>query len=277
MKLDLNKPWIMHLVNQNSTVNGCSFIRGVILRTIWNAILWTVAVTFGCLLVAALIGGGYMLFHEPSYFYAGYENRLSYFGEGWVAQSWAVLSFIGGLIWALAGFIGAAILVIWALVNLLNGTGGAIRNATGKVWTAVAPSNNFVEAVSAVYHKFCPQLEIILPKGYEGYVVGARVQKLHKQWNEAGTEVTESWRPGTITVSKLDGNRLELEVMWDHVREDIKEYFTRPDVIEEYDTPEELEESLNYIMSVRSGEHRLWFKHTNSDFKLLVEETDSPQ
>ena len=275
MKLDLNKPWILRLVTQNSTVNGCSFIRGVILRTIWNALLWTVGVTLGCILAAALIGGAYMWFHEPNYFFAGFENRMEYFGTDWIAFYWALLCFIGGIIWGAAVFLTAVFGGIWCVIQGMCAAHPTMSSVADKAWKAVTPSDTFQEAVSAWYHKFCPQLEIILPKGYDGYVVGARVQKLHKQWNEAGTEVTEAWRPGTITASKLDGNRLELEVMWDNVRDDIKEYFTRPDVIEEYETPEELEEALNYMLAVRVGEHRLWFKHTNSDFKL-VEEISSP-
>ena len=275
MKLDLNKPWIMKLVSQNSTVNGCSFIRGVILHTIWKAILWTVGVTLGSILFAALLGGAYMWFHEPAYFYAGFENRMTYFGTDWIAFSWALLCFLGGIIWGVSTFLVLLFSGLWLIVQGIGAAHPTMSSVAGKVWDAVTPSDTFQEAVSAWYHKFCPTLEIILPDAFLGYKVGARVAKKDVSWNHEGDELVTRWDEGTIMSVELNGNRLDVDVLWDASVNAIDEYFALPEVMEEYDTPEELEEARQYSLNNRNRDYRLWFGSDNSDFKL-VEESSSP-
>ena len=228
------------------------------------------------LLTMSLIGGIYMWFSNYEFFFTDFP-RMTYFGDDWVAKTWSAMTFAGGLIWAIAAIMGSIAALIWGIVQLLSISSGTLSHAADKVWEAVTPSDNFKEAVGAVYHKYCPKLEIILPKGYEGYVVGARVTENHPYWDEAGDVQVDVWRAGTIVKSTLDGNRLELEILWDTVRDSIYEHFAKQDVIDEAESPEELEASLRYMLSVRTGDRRLWFKSDNSDFKLLVEETDSPQ
>lgn len=277
MKLDLNKPWIMRLVNQNSTVNGCSFIRGVILRTIWSAFLWVGGVALGSLVCMVLIGGAYIWITNPAFMAKGFPDRMTYFGTDWVSWTWALLTYIGGVLWGGIAIIGSVLGCFWLLMKGLEKSSVTIGSVSNKVWKAITPSEPFQEAVSAWYHKFCPEIEIILPKGYEGYVVGARVADNYQQWDDEGDKMVDFWRPGTIVQVTLDSNRLELEIMWDMVRDSINEHFAQQFVIDEYESPEELEAARLYSMRVRTGDHRLWFNSSNEDFKLLVEENDSPQ
>ena len=280
MKLDLNKPWILKLVNQNSTVNGCSFIRGVILRTIWTAFLWVAGVALGSLVCMALIGGAYMWFHEPTYFLSGYPDRLLYFGESWMAYSWALLSFLGGLCWAVAIAAGIVGGIIYGMVQGLTASSPTIATITGKVWKAITPSENFQEAVSAWYHKFCPEIEIILPKGYEGYVVGARVAKRDVSWTDDDEQVI-TWPEGTIMRTELKGNHLGVYILWDASVDFLNKHYDDPTVQAEFDTPEELEQERQDAICERWtwNDRHIWFGGHDPDdeFKLLVEENDSPQ
>lgn len=274
MKLDLNKPWIMHLVNQNSTVNGCSFIRGVILRTIWTAFLWVAGVTIAAFLAMALIGGAYMWFTDPSYFLDS-TDRSTYFGTDWVAQTWAVMVFGGGILWAFAIGAGALVGTIYCIVKGSIKVSPVIGVAVEKTWNAVSLPSNFKEAVGAWYHKFCPQIEFILPKGYEGYVVGARVSQLSYKWDDEGEELDPVWVEGTIKNATMKGSWLELDVLWDATRDILIAHYAEPSTIEQYDSPELAQKGLERMLKSRVDNRRLWFTNDNSDFKL-VEEISSP-
>lgn len=275
MKLDLNKSWVLRLVSQSSTANGCSFIRGVILHTIWNVIIWIAAVTGASLLAVALGVGAYMWFHEPTFFGSEFPDRLGYFGQATSDMILAIVVFCGGLVWAIAGVLGVIGVVIWLLINGLVAAHPAVSSAAGKVRDAITPSNTFQEAVSAWYHKFCPEIEFILPDGYETYKVGARIARRNVSWTPDGEEQVITWPEGTITSMSVEGARIDLDILWDEVVVAMNDYYDNPEVKEEYNSPEELELARKYSLALRNCDYRLWFGSDNSEFKI-VEETSSP-
>lgn len=277
MKLDLNKPWVLRLVSQSSTANGCSFIRGVLLHTIWNAIIWIAAITGSCIAAVALIGSAYMWFHEPSFFGSEFPNRMTYFGETTSDFILAILVFCGGLIWAAAAILGTFGVVIWLLVNGLIVAHPAMSTVARKAWSAVTPSETFQQAASAWYHKFCPELEFILPAGYEGYKVGARVAKREVHWTPEGDEQVITWPEGTIMKTELKGNRLDLYILWDASVDSLNKHYDHPEIQAEFDSPEELEQERQEAIRLRWSwnDYRLWFGSDEEDLKL-VEEISSP-
>lgn len=275
MKLDLNKPWVRKLASRNSVANGCAFIRGVILRTVWSAVLWTAAVTAGSYLVMALVCGGYMWFQNPAFF-AGDFDRVAHFGGGPMAVFWAITVFLGGIVEAAVLIIGSIVGVIFLMVKGIDKSSLPVKSAVNAAWKAITPPAAFQDAVGAWYHKFCPKIEFILPAGLEGFVTGARIaQKKHEYDIDGNWTGTDIWEEGVIRNTIVKGHRLELEVLWDKTKANIEEHFAREDIIEDYDDEDERLKALLFMLTRRSDDVYIWYSEGTTNYKV-VEETSSP-
>lgn len=276
MKLDLNKEWIKALVSNTSTANGCSFIRGVILRYVGISLLWIVGVSVALFIIAALLGGAYMWCVDSSFFNESVD-KITYFGDMWYHSLWGVMCLIGGVFDLLAVCATIIFGSGWLIAKSVTKTKPALATGVRKIWDTISVPEPLKEAVNAWYHKFCPQIEFILPKGFEGYVVGARIGEVRwSDWNdEEGRPCGEkTLKMGTITTVAVKGCYMKINVLWDADAEQINERFADPEYIGGC-TPEEvaaLKESALYYRQDMIG---VWFNHSNTEYEL-VEESPSP-
>lgn len=276
MKLDLNKPWVMRLVKNNSLANGCSFIRGVILGTLWRALVWTAAVTGISVLFASLLGGLYMWFTNPAFITDGFP-RMEYFGTDMVAQVWSGLIFLGMFIWAAVAICGIAVGVVWLVIKATKTSSHAIARGTRKAWKAIKPSDVVQESFSAWYNNFCPKLEIILPTHLASLVVNARVQANVEEWDYDLDEHIIKVKLGTIMTVEQHDRRLDVGVLWDETAESINNGFAEDDN-SQWDSPEDKEECRLRSLLNCTRDYRFRFAHPDDDdIKLtVVEESSSP-
>lgn len=276
MKLDLNKPWVMKLVRNHSTKNGCSFIRGVILHYLWKGTLVGVLGVLGIWAAISLLAGPIMYFFGDNFFLDG-KMHLDYFGDSAIAKFLAASFFVGGIAWIFVGIVGTAFGLAYGFVTGLKKTvqSGVIGTALDKIIPSFSIPVPLKEAVLAWHDKFCPKIELILPDKAQGYVKGARI--LRRTWDyDAETNVFVEG--GLITDDRVAGRTLCLRILWDENRDAVDAMIkdSYPD-----DTPEELEARRQRLYDCYTSEERFWLDVADEDwddFKLApVEETSSPE
>lgn len=276
MKLDLNKPWVMKLVRNHSTRNGCSFIRGVILHYLFKGAAVVVLGAIALWAVISLLAGPYMYFFGNDFF-AGGNMHLDYFGDSSIAKFLSASFFIGGVAWIGIGFVAVAFGLAYGLVTGLKKT--VQSDLLGNVLDKIIPSFSIPlplkQAVSAWHDKFCPKIELILPERAAPYKVGARVQR--KEWVDGETYDFDGG--GEITQAVVSGRTLCLTILWDDAKASIEK-----DIAENWseDSPEENEVRRKRFQSVYSDQQRFWLDQEDEDWDTIriepvVEETSSPQ
>lgn len=274
MKLDLNNPWVLKLIRNSSTENGCSFIRGVIFHYLWVTITRTfIGIVAGWILFS-ILGGAYMYFFGDNFF-AGGDATLNYFGESNWQRVMALSLALGGFLWPFAGAVAVVIGVIYLLVKglgKLTRRGGPLSKLSTSLPSLPQP---LVEAVVAWHEKFCPKLEFVLPLHAQGYVAGARV--LQQSWN-AETEEEEYVKGGTVTAVEVSGRTLRMWILWDSEKKYVDDHIDKT-VTDE--TPEEKEAARQQLYNSFTREQRYWLDQHDSDWEEIklapVEEVSSPQ
>jgi hypothetical protein len=277
MKLDLNKPWVMKLVRNHSTRNGCSFIRGVILHYLFKGAAAIVLGAIALWVVISLLAGPYMYFFGNNFFGGG-NMHLDYFGDSTIAKFLSASFFIGGVAWIMIGILGTAFGLAYGFVTGLKKTvqSGVIGDALDKIIPSFSIPLPLKQAVSAWHDKFCPKIELILPERAVPYKVGARVQR--KEWIDDG-ETYGFNGGGEITQAVVNGRTLCLTILWDDEKASIEQT-----LVENWsdDSPEENEERRKRYQSVYSDQQRFWLDQEDEDWdniriEPVVEETSSPQ
>lgn len=208
MKIDLSNPVVRFLVGNADFTNGCSVVRGIMLRSLL-ALGGAAIASIVAAIALMIIAGTVLYIFSPWYGQLDVDLSLSWLGPAW----WADGLRVGAVMGLILGFIGSVWLALKLMFMSIERYGASTlkfipsreRIANNTIVKAACVAGS---AVSAFAHKFCPNIEVVIP---------ASVQEVINNYEKTVVRLwcTDYNVPMKITevVHKKYGIRLDMEAV----------------------------------------------------------------